>query len=83
MYVQINMDVIAGVMCEYDALPGIGHACGHNLIAILGVSVALGIKEALERGDIKGKVSITHIPTLCFLKVLKLLVIQTAICTII
>ncbi|VFV41344.1 low quality protein: peptidase m20 [Lynx pardinus] len=22
-----------GFLCEYDALPGIGHACGHNLIA--------------------------------------------------
>src|SRR5262249_29970635 len=21
------------IMCEYDALPGIGHACGHNVIA--------------------------------------------------
>ena len=21
------------VLCEYDALPGIGHACGHNVIA--------------------------------------------------
>ena len=24
------------VICEYDALPGIGHACGHNLIAEAG-----------------------------------------------
>ena len=24
------------VICEYDALPGIGHACGHNLIAAAG-----------------------------------------------
>ena len=24
------------VLCEYDALPGIGHACGHNLIAEAG-----------------------------------------------
>lgn len=24
------------VMCEYDALPEIGHACGHNLIAMVG-----------------------------------------------
>lgn len=24
------------VLCEYDALPGIGHGCGHNLIAIAG-----------------------------------------------
>ena len=24
------------IMCEYDALPNIGHACGHNLIAEAG-----------------------------------------------
>jgi hypothetical protein len=24
------------VLCEYDALPGIGHACGHNVIAAAG-----------------------------------------------
>lgn len=31
-----------GVLCEYDALPGIGHACGHNLIAEAGIATALG-----------------------------------------
>ena len=31
-----------GVLCEYDALPGIGHACGHNLIAEAGIGAALG-----------------------------------------
>jgi metal-dependent amidase/aminoacylase/carboxypeptidase family protein len=36
------------VICEYDALPEIGHACGHNLIAEVGVGAALGIKAALE-----------------------------------
>jgi metal-dependent amidase/aminoacylase/carboxypeptidase family protein len=35
------------VLCEYDALPGIGHACGHNLIAELGVASALAIKAAM------------------------------------
>ena len=39
------------VMCEYDALPGIGHACGHNLIAISGVATALGLKAALGDGS--------------------------------
>ena len=34
-----------GVICEYDALPGIGHACGHNLIAEAGIGAALGKKE--------------------------------------
>lgn len=38
------------VLCEYDALPVVGHGCGHNLIAIAGVAVALGIKSAIEEG---------------------------------
>ena len=32
-----------GVICEYDALPGVGHACGHNLIAEAGIGAALGM----------------------------------------
>ena len=39
------------VFCEYDALPGIGHACGHNIIAAAGLGAALGaaaVAEALE-----------------------------------
>ena len=39
------------VLCEYDALPEIGHACGHNLIAASGVAAALGMKAALGDGD--------------------------------
>ncbi len=39
------------VFCEYDALPGIGHACGHNLIAASGVAVGLGLKAALGPGN--------------------------------
>ncbi|MEG0578525.1 MAG: M20 family metallopeptidase, partial [Niameybacter sp.] len=33
-----------GLLVEYDALPGLGHACGHNLIAAtsLGAALALG-----------------------------------------
>uniref|UniRef100_A0A3Q3LDT4 Peptidase M20 domain-containing protein 2 n=1 Tax=Mastacembelus armatus TaxID=205130 RepID=A0A3Q3LDT4_9TELE len=37
-----------GFLCEYDALPGIGHACGHNLIAEVGAAAAVGLKAALE-----------------------------------
>jgi amidohydrolase len=29
------------IVCEYDALPGIGHACGHNIIAAAGLGAAL------------------------------------------
>ena len=31
------------VICaEYDALPGVGHACGHNLIAAAGLGAGAG-----------------------------------------
>ncbi|MGH9225120.1 MAG: M20 family metallopeptidase [Acidimicrobiales bacterium] len=29
------------ILCEYDALPGIGHGCGHNLIAAAGLGAGL------------------------------------------
>ncbi|XP_029965821.1 peptidase M20 domain-containing protein 2 isoform X1 [Salarias fasciatus] len=40
--------VTVGFLCEYDALPGIGHACGHNLIAEVGAAAAVGLRAALE-----------------------------------
>ena len=39
-------------MCEYDALPEIGHACGHNLIAQVGIGAGVGVKTALERAGV-------------------------------
>ncbi|MGW4907318.1 M20 family metallopeptidase [Streptomyces sp. NPDC004270] len=35
------------VLAEYDALPGIGHGCGHNLIAAGGAAAALAVVRAL------------------------------------
>jgi len=53
---------VLGVNSEMDALPGIGHACGHNLIAIAGVAVALAVKAALIKHDIPGKVVLLGTP---------------------
>ena len=37
------------VLCaEYDALPGIGHACGHNVIAAISVGAALALKPIAD-----------------------------------
>ncbi|WP_338577009.1 M20 family metallopeptidase [Erwinia sp. E_sp_B01_1] len=33
-------------LAEYDALPGLGHACGHNLIGTASVAAALALKSA-------------------------------------
>src|SRR3990172_1983846 len=38
--------VTIAYLCEYDALPEIGHACGHNLIATAGLGAADGPKKA-------------------------------------
>ena len=32
-----------GICCEYDALPGVGHACGHNVIAAAAVGAGLAL----------------------------------------
>ncbi|GBC10389.1 hypothetical protein RclHR1_00960006 [Rhizophagus clarus] len=47
---------------EYDALPEIGHACGHNLIAISGVAAAIAIKAVFEKHEIPGKVKLFGTP---------------------
>lgn len=35
-----------GLMGEYDALPEVGHACGHNMIGTISVGAAVAIKES-------------------------------------
>jgi amidohydrolase len=37
-----------GVCAEYDALPGIGHACGHNVIAAAAVGAGIGLAEVAD-----------------------------------
>ncbi len=36
---------VMSILSEYDALPGIGHACGHNVIATIGLGAALGLAK--------------------------------------
>ncbi len=39
------------VLCEYDALPGIGHACGHNIIATAGLGAGLALAAVAEEAN--------------------------------
>ncbi len=36
------------ICAEYDALPEIGHACGHNLIAAMAVGAAIGLRDVAD-----------------------------------
>ncbi len=40
---------IVAVLAEYDALPGIGHGCGHNLIAGSGYAAAIGLNAVMDQ----------------------------------
>ncbi len=36
------------ILAEYDALPGMGHSCGHNVIGAAGIGAGLALLEVLE-----------------------------------
>ena len=40
--------MVVAVCAEYDALPGIGHACGHNIIAASAVGAGLGLAAVAD-----------------------------------
>jgi amidohydrolase len=48
------------VLCEYDALPGIGHACGHNVIAAAGLGA--GLAAAALADELGGRVVVVGSP---------------------
>ena len=48
------------VLCEYDALPGIGHACGHNIIGTAGLGA--GVAAAMLAEEVGGRVVILGTP---------------------
>ncbi|WWD19101.1 hypothetical protein CI109_103559 [Kwoniella shandongensis] len=53
---------VFGFNSEFDALPNVGHACGHNLIAVVGVAAAVGLKAALKACNIAGTVKLIGTP---------------------
>ena len=48
------------VLAEYDALPEIGHGCGHNLIAMAAMGAALGLQANAQ--DLPGRAVVIGTP---------------------
>jgi len=48
------------ICCEYDALPGMGHACGHNVVAAAGLGAGLAL--AALAGPLGGRVLVLGTP---------------------
>jgi len=51
---------LVAVLCEYDALPDLGHACGHNVIAAAGLGA--GLAAAAVAGVAGGRVLVLGTP---------------------
>ena len=51
---------VIGFLAEYDALNGLGHACGHNLIGALACCNAIALKDAID--EYGGEVQVIGAP---------------------
>lgn len=63
---------VIDILGEFDALPGLsqdcvpyrkplesgapGHGCGHNMLGVAGIASVMAVKQALDSGEVKGKV---------------------------
>ena len=50
----------AAILAEYDALPGIGHSCGHNIIATSALGATLGLQAVAD--ELPGTVRLLGTP---------------------
>jgi len=48
------------IMAEYDALPNLGHACGHNLISVSSLGAIFGLASVMSK--LAGRVSLIGTP---------------------
>jgi amidohydrolase len=55
-----NIGPVVGILAEYDALVGLGHACGHNLIAA--AAVGAGLALASLDPPLKGQIQVIGTP---------------------
>lgn len=49
-----------GYLAEYDALPGLGHACGHNIIGTASTFAGISLKQVIDK--VGGKVIVLGCP---------------------
>jgi amidohydrolase len=50
------------ICAEYDALPGIGHACGHNLIATSSLATFIATAHAMKQHNVQGRLRLLGTP---------------------
>ena len=59
-YISTKPGPTIAYLCEYDALPGIGHGCGHNMIGTMSCGAAIALSKVLNL--IGGKIVVLGTP---------------------
>ncbi|MBI5235207.1 MAG: M20 family metallopeptidase [Deltaproteobacteria bacterium] len=53
---------VIALLAEMDALPGIGHGCGHNIAGCASIGAGIALSKALHGSDIQGTVLVLGTP---------------------
>ncbi|MCQ2969197.1 MAG: M20 family metallopeptidase [Clostridium sp.] len=59
-YESSKPGLTVGYLCEYDALPEIGHGCGHNMIAAMSAGAGVVLSKILD--EVGGKIIVYGTP---------------------
>ena len=59
-YISGNGGPKVAILAEYDALPGIGHGCGHNIFGVTSIATGIILKEVM--GDVAGEILVIGTP---------------------
>ncbi len=51
---------VIAICAEYDALPGVGHGCGHNIIGTAGVGAGIAVSKLLD--ELPGEIWVIGTP---------------------
>ena len=60
VYKGLSKGPIIAILSEYDALPGVGHGCGHNIIGTAAIGAGIALSRILK--DIPGEVWVIGTP---------------------
>ena len=55
-YEAVGGPPVVALLVEYDALPGLGHACGHNASGVASVAAAIGATKVVKRHRLDGTI---------------------------
>ncbi|MDI6783174.1 MAG: M20 family metallopeptidase [bacterium] len=59
-YKGTEEEPIIGLLAEYDALPKVGHGCGHNIMGVAGPGAAVAVKNIIA--DLPGQIQVIGTP---------------------